>query len=227
MTAQRIGELAGIHGAPRLRHVTATWARAHLRDLEDAYAVAPDPAAAATIVADSLRFSTLCRFTAFVAVDEAERVDATGRVDVVQPVELPSGWAPGSSAPAPMGATALGGAQPMMMAVSARSLPLPAPGSPARAKRRPDLDTLLDDELATVRALAFPPAASEAVVRSTALRELAVAAKDAGRPAALVEALERLASAVAARDEDAVRDALEAVDRARKERSRRSLRFWQ
>jgi Ca-activated chloride channel family protein len=202
--------------------LTATWARAHLRDLEDAYAVAPDPAAAAGIVAGSLRFSTLCRFTAFVAVDEAEVVDPAGRIDVIQPVELPSGWAPAPSAPAPMGAASFGGAPPMPVAMRARSRPVP--GSP---KRAPDLDTLLDDELATVRALVFPMAASEAVVRSTALRDLAVAAKGAGRPAALVEALERLASAVAARDEAAVREATAVVDQARRERPRRSLRFWQ
>jgi Ca-activated chloride channel family protein len=200
--------------------LTATWARAHLRDLEDAYAVAPDPAAAAAIVAGSLRFSTLCRFTAFVAVDEAEVIDPAGRVDVIQPVELPSGWA----APAPTAAASIGAAQPMRMAVSARSMPAPAPGS---AKRAPDLDTLLDDELANVRALVFPVAASEAVIRSTALRDLAAAAKGAGRPAALVEALERLASAVAARDEAAVREAVLAVERARRDRGRRSLRFWQ
>ena len=70
-------------------------------------------------------------------------------------------------------------------------------------------------------------AASEAVIRSTALRDLAAAARGAGRPAALVEALERLASAVAARDESAVREAILAVDRARRDRPRRSLRFWQ
>jgi len=202
--------------------LTATWARAHLRDLEDAYAVAPDPAAAAVIVAESLRFSTLCRFTAFVAVDDAEEVDPAGRFDVIQPVELPSGWAP-----APAAAASFGGARPMPMAMSARSLPRPSPGSAPRAKRGPDLDALLDEELATVRALVFPVAASEAVIRSTALRDLAAAARGAGRPAALVEALERLASAVAARDESAVREAILAVDRARRDRPRRSLRFWQ
>jgi hypothetical protein len=162
-----------------------------------------------------------------VAVDETEVVDQAGRIDVIQPVELPSGWAPPPSAAAPMGVAAVGGAQPMQMAMNTRRMPMPAPGSPRRAKRAPDLDSLLDDELAVVRALVFPVAASEAAVRSTALRELAAAARGAGRPAALVEALERLASAVVARDETAVREATLAVDRARGDRGRRSLRFWQ
>jgi hypothetical protein len=43
----------------------------------------------------------------------------------------------------------------------------------------------------------------------------------------VVEALERLAAAVAARDEIAVREALAAVDLARRDRLRKSLRFWQ
>jgi len=76
--------------------ITAQWARAELRRLEDAY-VAGDSSLEPTIVATSLRFGVLCRFTAFVAVDS--EVVADGEVHrVVQPVDLPAGW----SAPAPV-----------------------------------------------------------------------------------------------------------------------------
>ncbi|MGW6932647.1 VIT domain-containing protein [Lentzea sp. NPDC054927] len=75
------------HTSPAVR---AQWARAALRDLEDRYATG-DRAVEPTIVQTSLRFGVLCRFTAFVAVDE--RVVSDGEVHrVVQPVEQPSGW---------------------------------------------------------------------------------------------------------------------------------------
>jgi Ca-activated chloride channel family protein len=71
---------------------TAVWARAHLRDLEDRYVSTPGPDLEQTIVATSLRFGVLCRFTAWLAVDS--RV-VTGGGDVhrvVQPVEPAAGW---------------------------------------------------------------------------------------------------------------------------------------
>ncbi|MCB0931169.1 MAG: VWA domain-containing protein [Mycobacterium sp.] len=72
--------------------VTAQWARAHLRDLEDRYVSNSNTVLEKEIVATSLRFGVLCRFTAYVAVDS--RVVAKGGEPhrVVQPVELPSGW---------------------------------------------------------------------------------------------------------------------------------------
>jgi Ca-activated chloride channel family protein len=79
-------------GAPAL---TATWARAHLRDLEDRYATDPSPdrELERRIVETSLRFGVLCRFTAFVAAD-VEVVNEGGVVHrVLQPVEAPAGWA--------------------------------------------------------------------------------------------------------------------------------------
>jgi Ca-activated chloride channel family protein len=90
----------------------AIWARAHVRDLEDRYVTASfadHDALERQIVAVSLKFGVLCRFTAFVAVDD--RVVNTGGVNhrVTQPVELPQGWrmpatftAMAASAPAPM-----------------------------------------------------------------------------------------------------------------------------
>jgi Ca-activated chloride channel family protein len=75
------------HTSPAVR---AQWARAALRDLEDRYAVG-DRTLESTIVQTSLKFGVLCRFTAFVAVDE--RVVSDGTVHrVVQPVEQPAGW---------------------------------------------------------------------------------------------------------------------------------------
>jgi Ca-activated chloride channel family protein len=73
---------------------TAIWARGHVRDLEDLYAVTARAGASdleKRIVAASLRFGVLCRFTAYVAVDD--RVVAGGGAHhVVQPVEPVSGW---------------------------------------------------------------------------------------------------------------------------------------
>ena len=84
--------------------LTATWARAHLRDLEDRYATdpAPDRELERRIVETSLRFGVLCRFTAFVAAD-VRVVNEGGVVHrVLQPVEARpagpcssgSGWPP-------------------------------------------------------------------------------------------------------------------------------------
>ncbi|GAA0358575.1 hypothetical protein GCM10009530_04780 [Microbispora corallina] len=69
----------------------AVWARAHLRHLEDRYAVG-DRSLEQRIVDTSLRFGVLCRFTAFVAVDTRVTGDGAPRHHVIQPVEIPSGW---------------------------------------------------------------------------------------------------------------------------------------
>jgi Ca-activated chloride channel family protein len=83
------------------------WARGRLRELEDRYVVGGDTGALEReIVATSLRFGVLCRFTAFVAVDRSAVVNPGGEVHgIVQPVEQPAGWgqpAACSSAPAPL-----------------------------------------------------------------------------------------------------------------------------
>lgn len=74
--------------------LTAAWARAHLRDLEDRYASdpAPDRELERRIVETSLRFGVLCRFTAFVSAD-VQVVNEGGVVHrFLQPVEAPAGW---------------------------------------------------------------------------------------------------------------------------------------
>ncbi|VAZ84661.1 DUF4349 domain-containing protein [Mycobacterium persicum] len=78
--------------------VTAQWARAHLRDLEDRYAAAAGGLREdleKRIVATSLRFNVLSRFTGYVALDSRDnRVVTEGEVQhrVIQPVETPAGW---------------------------------------------------------------------------------------------------------------------------------------
>ncbi|HVV18371.1 MAG TPA: VWA domain-containing protein, partial [Pseudonocardiaceae bacterium] len=89
--------------------LAATWARARIRDLEDRYvtarSVAPD--LEREIVAVSLRYRVLSRFTAFVAVDQRVVTEGGQRHQVVQPVDLPHGWnsnevAVAASAPRPL-----------------------------------------------------------------------------------------------------------------------------
>lgn len=53
--------------------LAAVWARAHLRDLEDRYITTGGDELERRIVATSLRFSVLCRFTAYLAADTRDR----------------------------------------------------------------------------------------------------------------------------------------------------------
>lgn len=81
--------------------IAPLWAKARLRDLEDRYVSETGERAALEkeIVATSLKFGVLCRFTAYVAVDRSEVVNAGGKVHgVIQPVELPAGWEVGALA---------------------------------------------------------------------------------------------------------------------------------
>jgi hypothetical protein len=126
--------------------LTATWARARLRDLEDRYATdpAPDRELERRIVETSLRFGVLCRFTAFVAAD-VQVVNQGGVVHrVLQPVEAPAGWdmLRRAAAAMPMAAMHAGGLQAARSAsrVAAprlqRAMPDRRPGGlPGRAGR--------------------------------------------------------------------------------------------
>ncbi|MES9538765.1 VIT domain-containing protein [Actinomadura sp. NPDC000600] len=94
-------------GTPWAQHATgivvedsaarSIWARAHLRDLEDRYTVGGPDDLEQRIIATSLRFGVLCRFTAFVAVDSRVATEGEAPHQVVQPVEMPRGW--GGAAP--------------------------------------------------------------------------------------------------------------------------------
>ena len=90
-------------GRPWTATVTATrgevlapvWARGHLRDLEDHFATRRGDIAdlEKKIVATSLKFGVLCRFTAFVAVDVTEVINDGGHMKrVTQPVDAAAGW---------------------------------------------------------------------------------------------------------------------------------------
>jgi Ca-activated chloride channel homolog len=99
---------------------TAIWARAHVRDLEDAYAMGgrrvSNEDLERRIVAASLRFGVLCRFTAYVAVDERVVNEGGTTHKVVQPVEPADGW----------DMLGTGAAAPMMRAVG-HAMPAAAP----------------------------------------------------------------------------------------------------
>jgi Ca-activated chloride channel family protein len=90
------------------RHDTATpgalsaiWARALLRDLEDAYVSHEGTGLEQRITTTSLRFGVLCRFTAYVAVDSRVVTDRGQTRKVTQPVEIPAGWELPTAVPAP------------------------------------------------------------------------------------------------------------------------------
>ena len=75
--------------------IAAAWARGQVRQLEDRYAAGfgDRTALEQSIIATSLRFGVLCRFTAYVAIDRAAVVNEGGEVhQITQPVEMPAGW---------------------------------------------------------------------------------------------------------------------------------------
>lgn len=80
----------------------AIWARARIRDLEDQYAIGNADQLAdleRRIVATSLEFGVLSRFTAFVAVDSRVVNEGGQPRQVTQPVDLPESWQVPESAP--------------------------------------------------------------------------------------------------------------------------------
>lgn len=172
---------------PVVRHaepaVRAQWARAALRDLEDRYATG-ERAVEPEIVRTSLRFGVLCRFTAFVAVDE--QVVSDGKVHrVVQPVESPAGWempvAPFAAAPmvsfgaAPGGG--YGGGPVARSAFDGAPLPPPAPQAAAGRTRGRPLASKMMPAPAPV-----PSPDDPAELRKIAALEVGRLEQDAGRP---------------------------------------------
>ncbi|MES9603665.1 VIT domain-containing protein [Actinomadura sp. NPDC000929] len=99
------------------------WARAHLRDLEDRYTVGGAGDLEQRIISTSLRFGVLCRFTAFVAVDSRVATEGDAPHQVVQPVEMPRGWA----GAAPMAAPRMA---PAAFSVGMEGAAPPAGGAP-------------------------------------------------------------------------------------------------
>jgi Ca-activated chloride channel family protein len=86
----------GIKGAESSDDLARSiWARGYVRDLEDRYDSGHgDSDLAQKITSASLRFSVLCRFTAFLAVDRSVVVKGDGDPKkVTQAVDAPDGWA--------------------------------------------------------------------------------------------------------------------------------------
>ena len=118
--------------------IAQSWARAHIRDLEDQYASGTgDKARLERVIVDvSLRHRVLSRFTAFVAVDK-QIVNPGGNPKVItQPVEQPAGWGQ-EEAGAPMTRGAFGMNSPRYAGAPANKtmamLPTGAPMSPPMA----------------------------------------------------------------------------------------------
>ena len=120
--------------------LAASWARAHIRELEDRYAAGATETEA-QIVEVSKRFAVLSRFTAYLAIDRSEVANKGGKQrQIVQPVEEPAGWElktrsgaipppPMASVPMPM----MGGLPPAMPAAA----PMPAMAKRAAPAARP------------------------------------------------------------------------------------------
>jgi Ca-activated chloride channel family protein len=126
--------------ASRATPAARVWARAHVRDLEDAYASGPagggEDELERRIVRTSLDFGVLSRFTAFVALDTVV-VNRDCRLHrVTQPVDVPHGWAHGEpdAVAVPSAVSAVGLAMP-----ARRGGPLSVPEG-AMPHRRPPLN---------------------------------------------------------------------------------------
>lgn len=118
------------HDNPAL---TAIWARALLRDLEDAYVsgTGGGDELERRITGISLRFQVLCRFTAYVAVDKRVVTEGGEPRQVVQPVDLPAGWEPPVAVPRPpLHPTSMPYAAPAASPMYSRTAAMPAPGGP-------------------------------------------------------------------------------------------------
>ncbi|WP_422924926.1 VIT domain-containing protein [Singulisphaera sp. PoT] len=77
--------------------IGSVWARGKIRMLEDEYIIDgrdQKETLEKQIVGLSEQFQVLSRFTAYLAVDRAEVIEGSGELHrVIQPVEMPSGWA--------------------------------------------------------------------------------------------------------------------------------------
>jgi len=127
--------------------VPSVWARGRIRELEDRFAIGHGDATRLEkeILATSLRFGVLCRFTAFVAVDR-QVVNEGGQVhQVTQAVEMPASWDQAndtmSAAAPPTAGVFLRGLTPHIAAGSR----LPAPRSASLGNFKKGLKAMPDD----------------------------------------------------------------------------------
>jgi len=73
--------------------IRPAWARALINQLEDDYVLQATPELEERRLRLSLENRVLCRFTAYVAIDRSEVVNAGGEVRrIVQPMDAPAGW---------------------------------------------------------------------------------------------------------------------------------------
>jgi Ca-activated chloride channel family protein len=131
--------LTGISG--RSGATSATWARGFLRELEDRYTCLATGSPGELehlenqIVALSLRFGVLCRFTAFLAVDSRVVTEGGTPHRVTQPVELPAGWEMSAGWEMPASTLLAGHAAASVSLTSAPPAPPGLPAPPARPAR--------------------------------------------------------------------------------------------
>ena len=208
--------------------VRTAWARAHVRDLEDRYAVRSASELAEEIVAVSLAHSVLSRFTAFVAVDPSESTGSSAPRPVVQPVESPAGWAqPAPAMAMATGPVAAGGARVRALARTGRAHgPRPAPPPRPWAALARAVERLLERVAALLATGGTPPADLRHRLADE-LDELEAELGGPSAPAGVREAAARLAEAVRAWESvfekaEELRDLVEGGGRG----ARRRLRFW-
>ncbi|MEV6279236.1 VIT domain-containing protein [Nocardia sp. NPDC051832] len=235
--------------------VRAVWARARIRDLEDAFAARTGVVEAAEIVDFSLKSGVLSRFTAFVAVDSSRTVTGEHHT-VVQPVEPADGWEMAGPPPGgPAGAAYASAPLPMAYPAAPRpvaagfrppepgSLP-PAPGSapmppasgsapmrPAGAapKRAPLARSRRTAGVPDVLA-AFTERLRAALARpdATTGNELADELESVGAAPELIEALRRLAAALISGNTAVADEAIADIRRIHPELTQKPRRqgFW-
>jgi Ca-activated chloride channel family protein len=161
------------------------WARGRVRELEDRYVIDRGGQAGLEreIVATSLRFGVLSRFTAFVAVDRAAIVNPGGEVkQVTQAVEQPAGWGQNATLAAAAPPPNVAGAMPMRSAppgkLSLSRRPLSRPPAAAPAAPAGGMDALccsapepMDTEAVESMLSALTPDAARDEDRAFGLRE--------------------------------------------------------
>ncbi|OBF94382.1 hypothetical protein A5791_00635 [Mycobacterium sp. 852002-51163_SCH5372311] len=216
--------------APNAVAVQKIWARAVVRDLEDEYASGRgDEYLTERIVAHSVRFGVLSRFTAFVAVDP-QRTDVEPLVEVLQPVETPYGWVGLAAAPVMAGASYSRSGPPpagaMPAPASFRAMPPPPASGPSAPRSLKNL--LKQVEKATqVRRSGLDRVLEE-------LQQHRDATSEPDLHAALVQLCNALTRFLKGSTQAQAREVLVAVDAVKRllgegDRGRRvsKLRFWE
>jgi Ca-activated chloride channel family protein len=149
--------------------IASVWARGQVRNLEDRYTMSRDNLLELEqqIIATSLRYHVLCRFTAYVAIDRSSVVNAGGQGHrIVQPVEVPEG----SGAPTLHMAYCLSPpasacvAPPRGRALLASALNLVRLRGELRNCGLPESEVLLDEDIALVKGHPTPHEAALTVL---------------------------------------------------------------